>query len=174
MNSLTDQEQKELVRLMNKLSFPMPLAVFEARCRVFGTVCAEVVVIKNRNKDAQIFLTYRDDKFFKGWHIPGRVCLPTEKISDTTQRVCKEEIKMKTGKKIFFNWFERPFGSGIGKSPRGHEFSFVFLSELKGKVKEKTTEKFFSLKNLPKDLLLSQKPIIKELLSIKLSDCFTD
>ena len=101
MIPLTKKEQKELVRLMNKLSFPAPLSVFEAWCRIFGTVCAEIAVIKNKDKNPEIFLTYRKDKFFKGWHIPGRVCIPTEKISNTLRRVYEEEIKMSIAKQKF-------------------------------------------------------------------------
>ncbi|MEK7116782.1 MAG: NUDIX domain-containing protein [Patescibacteria group bacterium] len=163
MTSLTSQEEKELVRLINKLSFPTPLPVFEAWCQVFGTVCAEVIVIKNKDKNPEIFLTYRKDKFFKGWHIPGRVCIPTEKIGNTIERVCKEEIKMPITKESFFDWFERPFGKNIGESPRGHEFSFVFTAELKGKKRENQIEKFFPLNKLPKNLLPLQIPIIKKL-----------
>lgn len=165
MIPLTKKEQKELVRLMNKLSFPAPLSVFEAWCRIFGTVCAEIAVIKNKDKNPEIFLTYRKDKFFKGWHIPGRVCIPTEKISNTLRRVYEEEIKMSIAKQKFFDWFERPFGKGMGQSPRGHEFSFVFMAESKNKVRENSTEKFFPLNKLPKDLILSQMPIVEKLLN---------
>lgn len=163
MISLTELEQKDLVRLMNKISFPTPLPVFEAWCRVFGTVCAEMIVIKNRDKNPEIFLTYRKDKFFKGWHIPGRVCIPTEEINDTLKRVCKEEIKMLITKEKFFGWFERPFGKGVGECSRGHEFSFVFIAELKGGATENHAEKFFPLNKLPKNLISLQIPIIKEL-----------
>ena len=67
-------------------------------------------------------------------------------------------------KKKFFGWFERPFGKGVGECPRGHEFSFVFMAELKGGAIENHVEKFFPLNKLPKDLILLQTPIIKKLL----------
>ncbi len=163
MNSLTNQEQKDLIKLMNKISFPTPLPVFEIWCKVFGTVCAEIVVLKNGDQEPEIFLTYRKDKFFDGWHIPGCVHLPTERIENTINRVLKKEIQIPPNKAIFFDWFERTSGKNKEQSSRGHEFSLVFIIKSRQKIEENDIAKFFPLRKLPKNIMHHQLPIIKKL-----------
>ena len=163
MFKLSKKEQKTLVKLMKKMSFPVPLEVFEAWCRVFGTVCAEAVVVRKNKGQNEIFLTYRKDKFFKGWHIPGCTHLPIEKIEDTLKRVMKKEIGILFYKASQLGWFERVFGRSRGQSQRGHEFSIVFVVRTSQKVKEDNVAKFFPLKKLPKNIMHHQLPIIKKL-----------
>ena len=163
MSPLTSHEQTELIRLMDKLAFPVPEPVFEAWCRVFGTVVVEVVVIRENKKTSEIFLEYREDKFFKGWYIPGCVHLPQESFQDTLRRVLKKELHIKSCTTKFFGWFERPYGDRKGQSKRGHETSLVFVCRAKQTLKENDMSKFFALPSLPKNIMHHQLPIIKNL-----------
>lgn len=159
----TVEEQKEFIRLMGKLTFPTSLPVFESWCRVFGTVCAEAVIVRGEGLHTEIFLVYREDDFFKGWHIPGCTHLPTEHIQETFNRVLSTEVKITPKSVSFFGWFERPYGDGPGESPRGHEFSFTFTVHAENAVDENVHACFFPLSQLPERIIANQFPIIDEL-----------
>lgn len=161
MMSLTEEEQFELVRLMHKLKFPVPLPVFEAWCKTFGIVCAEVAVFRDIGNGPEILLIYRKDKFFDGWHIPGCVHLPLECIQDTLRRVLEKEIMVEVDKPIFYKWFERLQGDGDGQSKRGYELSLVFTTNILGEFRENENEKFFPISNLPSNIVKGHIPIVE-------------
>lgn len=160
-SKLTKNEQNELVRLMKKIEFPAPVEIFNTWHNVFGIVCAELVVLRQKNGIYEIFLEYRNDQFFCGWHIQGRVHFPNEKIMDTLDRVIKEEVRTIVTTPKFFGWFEYPKGNDIGQCERGHAFSFVFISKPKKMPTTNATRKFFPLNQLPKNLLKGHVPVIK-------------
>jgi hypothetical protein len=167
---LTEAEVRQLVDLMNKVTFPAPLPVFEAWCRVFGAACAELAVVRQGELGPELFLVYREDKFFKGWHIPGCIHMPHQEFGLTLKRVLDNEIKMDTEIPIFFDWFERPYGHQNGHSARGHEFSFVYTAYLKGESRENENEKFFPFHKLPGDIMHHQIPIVDKLAKYFSSD----
>ena len=79
--------------------------------------CVELVIIK----DHKMLLTYRDDKYFKGWHFPGSYIGPKETLNQTAQRCAKEELGV-----------EIEFSKCIGTlnkidGPRFHDFSNLML-----------------------------------------------
>lgn len=160
--SLSEDEQKKLVELMEKVNFPTPLPIFEAWCKTFGILCAEVIVKRNNNGAEEIFLVNREDKFFSGWHIPGCVHLPSEGINETLNRVLEKEVLMKVDKPIFYNWFERMHGENDGQSKRGYEFSLVFTVNVLGECRESENEKFFPVSNLPSNIVKGHIPIMEQ------------
>jgi ADP-ribose pyrophosphatase YjhB (NUDIX family) len=150
--SLTPLEQNELVRLLGKLEFPTSLPVFFAWCATFGTVGAELAIMRDGSQGPEVFLTYREDKFFKGWHLPGCTHLPTETIMETFERTVKKEIGAKVSAPTSLGWFERPKGEGSDKCPRGYELLIVFTAQVKGSRAETETERFFPLSSLPQTI----------------------
>lgn len=160
---LSQGEQNKLIKLMEKISFPTPISVFKAWCKVFGVICTEVAVVKNGKNGPEVFLTYRNDEFFNGWHIPGAVHLPNENIDSTLKRVLRTEIKMRVNKPRFFGYFERMKGNGTNQSKRGYELSTFFTCRLMGKAAESDNEKFFPLNNLPKNTMTAHLPILRKM-----------
>lgn len=160
--SLSEIEQKELLTLMDKLEFPLPSAVFEAWCRVFGNVCAEIAVMRTSNGVHEMLLTYRDDEYFKGWHIPGSIMLPGETIEDTRDRVMRVELSIEPVVSTFIHWFQRMYGTGIGESTRGYELAFLFSID-SSRVKDfpmNEKAKFFALDHMPSDLIPNHVRIV--------------
>ncbi|MFA6432640.1 MAG: NUDIX domain-containing protein [Candidatus Paceibacterota bacterium] len=161
---LASQEQNELIKLMGKVTFPLPPEVFSAWCLAFPTIAAELAVMRNNDGVREIFLTYREDEFFKGWHIPGSIHLPNEKFEDTLDRVITSEMGMSSSTPYeFYRWFQYQPGNGIGESPRGDVITLMFVCEKPGNVEESDIAKFFPLTEMPEDLLLIHIPIIQAL-----------
>lgn len=159
---LTKQEESELIRLMDKIRFPVSRELFFAWCKTFVTVSADVIVIRKSAKGGEVFLTYREDEFYKGWHIPGSIRLPNELLDDARRRVLVTEVGLlKDTKTDFFTWVDYPYGSGVGESPRGPVISLYFCCVGQSEIKETSEGRFFRLSELPEDILPIHVPIMK-------------
>lgn len=106
----------------------------------------------------EALLTYRNDRYWKGWHIPGSVLRPGEKIRDALLRIQKQEVKFSLTKPRFFALEEK-------ETPRGQEVSLIFLSRKKRGIKDSKTGVFFLLTELPKDVIEEHKTLLKTLRS---------
>ena len=72
------------------------------------------VLITKTGKD--FLLTYRDDDYWHGWHIPGGFMLYQESIEHACQRLARKEvgIKVKFQRLITaYMWLDHPFGSPL-------------------------------------------------------------
>jgi ADP-ribose pyrophosphatase YjhB (NUDIX family) len=154
---LNQEEENKLIYLLKKVSFPMSKNLFYAWSENLTTVAIEVALLR---KNGEIFLTYRDDKYFKGWHIPGSIMIPGDTVNDVLSRVMKNEINMPFSTPTFFNWFERTKGVN---TQRGQNLALVFIVVAEGNIEENGVRKFFPTNNPPKDLILSPIPILEKL-----------
>ncbi len=169
--ALTEQEQAELVRLMGKLTFPLPLEVFYAWSKTFPTTAAELLVMRNIDSMPEVLLTYRKDRFYDGWHVPGSIHRPNEKFEDTIGRVITGEVGLPaTTPYGYWRWFQYPIGTGAGESPRGDVISLLFIMETGADNKapgthvvETAEAKFFPLGKMPPDLIPIQIPLMDAL-----------
>ena len=151
--------KKELARfasLVNKVKDPrkgLPEPVFLALCKLVPFVACEIVII---NKKKEILLTWRKDKWWKGWHFPGGLMRFKENFEERLKKTALSELGVKIEK------FKFLFPVNYNKNTRGHSVSLVFLCEAKTKPKE---GKFF--KKMPRNIIdehketwrLSQKKI---------------
>lgn len=163
--SLTKKEEQQLVALMEKVEFPLSEDVFLAWASNFTTSAVELIACKGEGADTKVFLTYREDVYFKGWHIPGTVLLPGESVENALARIEAKELFAEVKDQTFFSWFERKKGTGYGQSPRGQELVLVFKGVASNKIQETDTAKFFLLSQLPPDLLSEHDPVFKKLLA---------
>ncbi len=157
--TLTPEESKELARLMKKVTFPVTPEVFDAWCEFFTINTVEIALMRNNAAgEREVFLTYRKDNYFDGWHIPGSVIRPGDSVQVVIDRVTKKELEMEISTPTYLRWFEREKGIGKDLCPRGQEISLLFSSELIGEPHEHEHGKFFSFSNLPK--LIPQHPVL--------------
>jgi len=157
MNKITQKEIKELVELLGKLSNPekgLPGEVFNALTRIVPFSACELVVV---NTKKEILLTYREDRWWKGWHIPGGLLRMNEDFKTRLGKVAKNELGAK------LKSFKFLFPINYKKTPRGHDVSLVFLCILTGKLQHGT---FF--KNLPKNTIKEHNILYKKLRELKL------
>lgn len=151
--ALTPEESKQLAALMQKVEFPVPVEVFNEWCANFTIGTAEIALfrVNPKTKEKEVFLTYRKDRFFDGWHFPGSVILPGKTVQDTLNKVIKTELGSITiTDPKYLTWFERVKGRDEGL--RGQELSLFYISYTEANI-ETEAEKFFSLKNIPKNLI---------------------
>ena len=161
--SLNHEEKEELVRLMRKAEFPLPRDVFNAWCENFTVPCIEVVFLRDGVNGRELFLTYRDDGYFKGWHIPGAVIQAGENVEEVLRRIARDELQGVEFTPRFFSWFECLKVTGVGESARGHVITLIFSAEAPDTLRESELAKFFPLSKTPGDLITEHVPIIEEL-----------
>ncbi|MBI2670086.1 MAG: NUDIX hydrolase [Candidatus Yanofskybacteria bacterium] len=96
--------------------------------------------------EGRILLTWRDDKYFKGWHFPGGCLGPGESLDEAAQRIADAElgIKVRVVRKI--DCFNNP------DNHRSHDSAYFMLCEI---INAKPTcGKWFN--SCPKELISCQ------------------
>ena len=156
-NQLTKSEEKKLVRLLSRVKLPAPYPVFIVLCKSVPMVAVDIALMKDKN---HLFLTYRNDEFYRGWHMPGSILIYHEKPIKTFYRAAKKELglgpKNLTGVK-FQNYFSQ-------KDIRGNGITLLFTAHSAVKLKN---GKYFCLDNLPEDFLKEQLMEIKALKQLR-------
>lgn len=64
-----------------------PYDIFEKFMSKVVPVAVELVLIRQ----GKVFLTWREDNFFRGWHFPGGFISPRETLIKTCQRIADRE-----------------------------------------------------------------------------------
>lgn len=125
-----------------------PYGIFEKFMSKVVASGIELLLIRN----GKIFLTWREDNFFHGWHTPGSYIGPKEKtLEETAQRIADREvpgIKI-VGVKIV-ETIPHP------DSPRVHDISLLTLVEFEGEIYESDGGRWFGEK--PDELLDAHEP----------------
>ncbi|MBI4065712.1 NUDIX hydrolase, partial [Candidatus Kaiserbacteria bacterium] len=138
---------------------PCSPAIFDAWCGAFITNPLELAVLRRGSSGVEIFLIHREDKFFKGWHMPGTVILPGNKVAEAFERLVKKEVGTPTTKAEFIMWKEFMKGDrdDLAENPRGQELSLLFAVFVDGNVPHGT---FFPLDAIPDTTLGHHKQMI--------------
>lgn len=135
---LNEAGQDKLVRFMDRLR-PERWGKAFIPLKKMGVHCAiELVIIRK----GEVLLTWRDDKFFTGWHTPGTYLEQEETWQDAAQRCANREIKAKVDMIRVLDTHNHP------GSPRFHNVSVLLLCSIVG---EPQTGQWFS--ECPADLI---------------------
>lgn len=98
-----------------------------------------VEVLITRNEGKEFLLRYREDKWFRGWHIPGGYIKPTESIQEACNRMAQEDagVDSVNGLKLVavMKWSDHPFSAPL---------CLLLTCEPNEKVVERNDLKFFS------------------------------
>ncbi len=111
------------------------------------SVAVEMVLIR----DGMVYLAWRKDKFFTGWHVPGTYISPKETTLQSVQRCANREvfgIEITTAEVI--GVVNHP------DSPRFHDFCALTLCEFHGEINETETGRWFH--EWPDDLIEIHRP----------------
>jgi ADP-ribose pyrophosphatase YjhB (NUDIX family) len=144
-------KNKSLIEQIKKLKTPLPEEIFNALNKLVPFAACEIAVV---NKEG-VLLTFRQDKFWKGWHFPGSIIRSGESFADVLKRTAKKEL----GSAL--KSFEFLLPMNYPKGARGHSISFVFLCRLKGKPRK---GKFFS--KMPESIIKEHKELFKKLTTL--------
>lgn len=132
----------------------MPEQLFEAFLP--KAVCA-IVELVVRNKAGKILLTWRDDKFYRGWHIPGGFMGVGESLEQAAQRIAKRELGSTVKHLAFVGNFNYR-----NMDPRSHSFSIVHTCTSEQTPKNGRYFSVAEIKKIPrKDLLYHVPPLLK-------------
>ncbi len=147
---LNPKELKQVSSLLKKVDNPhegLPQPIFDAMAKLTPFIACEIVLA---GPDG-ILLTWREDKWWKGWHFPGGLMRFRESFLDRIQQVAMREIGIKIHKYDFL------FLKNCNMAGRAHAVSLVFRCYAKDRPKK---GKFF--KKMPPDIIDGHKDMWKK------------
>lgn len=122
---------------------PSPFSIFEKYMSKVVPTCIEMALIQ----DGDIYLTYREDKYWKGYHFPRTYIGPRETLAQTCQRIADREapgIRIITAEII---------GCVTGvDNPRFHDASLITRAIFEGKITDNVKGKWFP--EMPDDIIV--------------------
>ena len=152
--SLSKSQLKTLVSLLKKVkstSSGLPEEVFNALTHLIPFIALELVFL---NSKGEILLTWRGDKYWRGWHFPGGLLRYRESFEKRIKETAKRELGVRV-KSFKFLFIEN------GRtSVRSHDVSLVFKIQYSGRPRE---GKFFA--KMPADIIDQQRGIWKKIKS---------
>ena len=149
---LSKKEISTFLKLSKKVKNPkqgLPQGVFDAISQLVPFPACEIVVF---NSKGEMLLTWRQDQWWNGWHIPGGLMRFKETFQERLNNTAKKELG--AGIKSFKFLFVENYYTEL----RGHSVSCVFLCKLTRPPKQ---GKFF--KTMPKDLIKQHKIVWKKI-----------
>ncbi len=164
--ALNQDEKLQLTILLEKaVSTDIRGSVWHALIKIFPTVPIELIVLNERN---EVFLVYRDDFEFKGWHHPGSVWNAWETIPERREKLISGEITKTFGltvsKPESIGWMGVYKGSetdGPNSNPTRLECSLPHIAYLTSSFTSQQGVGFFPLDDLPKVTLTHHRYILR-------------
>ena len=161
-NSSYKMELKKLIEeiehYIRNPSIGLPDEVFYFISRITPLVNVDLLI---KNQQGATLLTWREDQFYKGWHIPGGIVRYKETFSERIKEVAKNEL----GAEIDFDPEPLAINNIIQsyRRDRGHFISILFGCRLTTKLDDKNRCKNINepkknewmwFKRCPKNLLI--------------------
>lgn len=164
---LTRKQELQCAKLLRQAEFPTKTQqLFEAFLLVGITSAFELAVLRPMKGSLlpEILLIYRNDKHFKGWHMPGTMILGKDTMEIAEGRLVEQEVDLPLEIPRFVRYFFVPKGTGDGENPRGAEIGFLHLAYvLRGVRTKPRCGKFFPIESIPKNTLRHHVKMIAEL-----------
>jgi len=138
---LKPKEVKQLSSLLKKIDNPhegLPQPVFDKLINIVPFVACELIIVGKKG----MLLTWREDKWFKGWHFPGGLLRFRESFDERIQKVAFNELG------IHIKNYKLLFPINFTEGSRGHAVSVVFLCTTD---MTPTDGRFF--KKIPEDII---------------------
>lgn len=148
---LTSKEKGRLVELLNKIEQPhlgLPQEVFNALVKIVPFIACELAIVNDKK---EFLLTWRNDKYWRGWHFPGGLLRFRESFDERIQAVAQKELDIYISNYTFL----RPFNYLGG--PCGHIVSLLFLCQTPDAPKN---GRWF--KKAPKNIIKHHKEFFEE------------
>jgi ADP-ribose pyrophosphatase YjhB (NUDIX family) len=117
--ALGADEQARLVALLRRLAAEggamptTPRPIWDALAGVVPRLAVELCLTRPTHEDA-IWLSYRDDESWRGWHIPGGFVGAGESLADACRRIGARElgVELELGAVVGdFAWPDHPCGA---------------------------------------------------------------
>ncbi len=163
--SLNKNELETLAGLLRRIdNTQITGPVWHALVKKFPTVAVELIIL---DEDNNVFLVYRKDEEFCGWHHPGSVWNDWETIDQRLERLIEREItedaQMKISKPYPIGWRieykDIPKNNKVTRST----CSLYYVAKKEGEFVKKAGYDFFPFDQLPEDTLPFHKEGLAEI-----------
>lgn len=122
---------QELASLIGDPRRGLPEPVFRFVSGVTPLVSVDLLI---RNAVQHTLLTWRDDEYYRGWHVPGGIVRFKERMADRVAAVARTELGTDVALKggpVAVNEIMHPT-----RDARGHFISFLYECDLTGALAE--------------------------------------
>lgn len=157
---LTAQEKENLALLLERVdSSEIRGEIWHQLVQKFITVSVIFCVL---DKNGDVFLSYRKDREFDGYHLPGATVNDWETVDQARERLAQGELKRDAGIDIGetkpIGWVEA--SRGVGDNPTRHAVILMYLTYVQNNVSLPEGLGFFPLKQLPSNILGCEKRVL--------------
>lgn len=148
LSTFSQDELKTLaaraIRLIQNPEQGIGTELFEALITIVPQACVEALVLDNLDNPQRIYLSWREDQHYRGWHCPGTFIRFGETFEIALRRVLRREINVGT------NRFQSTNIQYSCMDSRGHTIGTVWLVKPEG---EPTGGRWFPIDDLPYPIL---------------------
>jgi ADP-ribose pyrophosphatase YjhB (NUDIX family) len=160
--SLSEQEKKELSRLLGNIdSTDIRGEVWHQLVTKFITVPIELCILDKNNR---VFLVYRKDKEYDGYHMPGTVINDWETVETACKRLVEGEVMRDAGLTISYpepiGWVEVTRNLSSATYHPRHGIALLHIAHLKGGISSEGSHGFYDFGNLPENILECHKYLL--------------
>ena len=160
---LNDDDKKLLASLLERAkNTDIKGEVWHQLVKKFITVPVELCVLDSKNR---VFLVYRKDREFDGYHLPGTIVNDWETVHDARVRLMQGEIQKDAGFVISYpesiGWIEVRRGEGEYESRTRNTVALLHIARIQGEFIEKEGYGFYALDAIPKNTLQDHKFILR-------------
>ena len=161
--SLDEEEKKQLAHLLEKVdNVQIRGEIWHQLVKKVITVPIELCIT---DEDNNVFLVYRNDREFDGYHMPGTVINDWETVEEACIRLVQGEVIRDAGiiitKPHSIGWLEVRRGNGPEESKTRNAVSLLFTAKLVSGFTPQEGRGFYSLGNLPENTLGHHKFILR-------------
>lgn len=159
---LSDDDKKLLTSLLERAkNTDITGEIWHQLVKKFITVPVELCVLDSENR---IFLVYRKDREFDGYHLPGTIVNDWETVHDARVRLMQGEIQKDAGFTISYpesiGWVEVRRGEGEYESRTRNTIALLHIARIEGDFTPKDGYGFYALSDIPENTLRDHKFIL--------------
>lgn len=160
--SLTDQEKKELVVLLEKIeNTEIRGEIWHQLVKKFITVPVELCILDDNDR---VFLVYRKDQEFDGYHMPGSVVNDWETVEEARARLIQDEVVTGAGIEITepepIGWVESVREAGPAEASTRHGVLLLHIARFRGDFIAREGMGFYAFDAIPSNTLGCHKYLI--------------
>lgn len=167
--ALNEKEKQDLVVLLEKIeNTEIRGEIWHQLVKKFITVPVELCILDNQNR---VFLVYRKDREFDGYHMPGSVVNDWETVDEARKRLVRDEVIIGAGIEITepepIGWMDSPKDAGPTEPSPRHGILLLHIARFHGDFQPRDGMGFYSLDSIPENTLGCHKylfPFLKRYL----------
>ncbi len=161
--SLSVEEKEQLAKLLERAeSTDIKGDIWYEIVKKFITVPVELCVLDQENR---VFLVYRKDQEFDGYHMPGTVVNDWETVNEARMRLVKGEVVRDAGFQVTppesIGWLEVRRGEGPYENRTRNAVSLLHIAHLIGGFTPKEGLGFYPFDAIPENTLGSHKYLLQ-------------